>query len=180
MYQIMHRYLPSLQYDSYYSEIDDIHPAVEKYLENNKFEVYHETQAFRVSYISHLIERRMDFLAFRSHDILIVECKGSSLTSAKVFGAVLQLTLYMRLYRMLQRTPDPQLHFDWFDEKYDASLIRQGTLRGALAVPAKTLTPHRIDILRRTSESMQLMNLSEPTLEILALQPNLDSEGNSK
>ncbi len=137
------------------------------FLEENGFEVHQESHVFKVPYTKYAIAQRVDFLAFRNQDILIVECKGSPFEKRKVFGAVLQITMYMRLYRMLQRTPNPQLYF----KEFDPLLIKEtGILRGALAIPSVALKPTIRDVFAQVYNSLQTVDLIEPNLEIWELK----------
>ncbi|MHB8629987.1 MAG: hypothetical protein ACYDBJ_27100 [Aggregatilineales bacterium] len=149
------------------SELKYVHPSIENYLKSLHYEVHHEKEAFKLPYTGYTIAHRVDFLAFKGNEILIAECKGYPFQKARIFGAVLQLTEYMRMYRMLQNIPNPQY---LLLKEFDPLLIREGELRGVLAVPY--LFPHneKKRVFKNTYDSLQGVDLLEPTIELWDLR----------
>jgi len=168
MYEVVQHHVKGLPpHQKNIPELEYVHRSIANYLKSLDYDVYHEKKAFKLAYTGYTIALRVDFLAFKGDEILIAECKGYPFQKAKIFAAVLQLTLYMRLYRMLQIIPNPQL---LLLQELDPQLIRRGKLRGVLAVPY--LFPHdeKKRVFQKTYDSLKATNLLEPTIEIWDLQ----------
>lgn len=170
MYKIIDRKIEGLPTASRIGELSIIHPLMVPFLEDKGFEVHHEKQAFRLKHTNYAIAHRTDFLAFRGQDILIVECKGAPLAKSQVFGGILQITMYMRMYRMLQAVPKLQLALEGLDPEF----VRGGKIRGALAVPKVALTKSRVNMIQAVYDGLKLIDLIEPNLEVWSLIPNED------
>jgi hypothetical protein len=162
--------LPNLSANSSkISETKSVQPGIERYLKGLGYDVHKEARAFHILHLHYALNQRVDFLAFSGQDAHIIECKGSDLRLAQVFPAILQITLYMRLYKMLQVIPNPQLVLD---HELDPSLVRKGYLYGKLAVPTTALNDRKIRrALDQVYQSLAMTNLLEPNIEIWAINP---------
>ncbi len=127
--------------------------------------VKREQQPFYIPFAGRNFKQRVDVIGFQGEDVLIVECKSSLLDSVGLCSAILQLSIYLRLYKMSAQMRNPQLFF----QGPKPGLIRDGRVEGALAFPCTAFRGNSVAIIDQLYESLEEAKLLEPDIEIWLL-----------
>src|SRR5690348_2514592 len=93
-------------------ETPSVQISVKAFVKKQGFEVVKgEQRPFYIPFTGRSFKQRVDVIGIRDEDVLIVECKGAPLDKIGLCSAILQLSIYLRLYKMSVLTPNHQLFF---------------------------------------------------------------------
>lgn len=173
MYPVEYVYLEGIPWERRISETTRVHPVIQQHLIDSGYHTLHEKQVFRLRYTGYRISLRVDIIAFKDDEVLIVECKGSPFRKANVFGALMQITLYMRFYRMLQTESNPQLLL--LHDLNPELIVPDYHVKGVLAIPYVTESLKRRNAFQTAYESLKKVDLIEDDLTIWDLRPSKNS-----